>query len=221
MHQNWIQNNQIYYNATFNTNETALCVWICIHMLQWDNVVERSLVCCYFFVAIVYFVLYFNSLEISENNRNKQLNMNFNGKMASSHLVFSFFIGILFIENTSSIWKFVYEFMCIFCWYLHCVFFVFGDLLYLPVHLNLYRFKHRSFVSWYRIFLLSSSHALKSREKRNGKDTSLVKLICLHLGFSFEWLDLDDFDAPKNKNKQNSTRSRASLCASIIGFVSD
>lgn len=174
-----------------------------------------------FFVAIVYFVLYFNSLEISENNRNKQLNMNFNGKMASSHLVFSFFIGILFIENTLSIWKFVYKFMCLFCWYLHCVFLCVVILcIYPSILISIDLNADPLLVDIESSFCLLRTH-WNTEENEMERIQVLVKLICLHLSFSFEWLDLDDFDAPKNKNKQNSTRSRAILCASIIGFVSD
>lgn len=96
MHQNWIQNNQIYYNVTFNTNEAALSLPLCVYshaavgQCRWTE--SCLLLLMFFFDAIVCFVLYISSLEISENNRNKQLNMNFNGKMAISrfgfHLLF-------------------------------------------------------------------------------------------------------------------------------------
>lgn len=113
---------------------------VTVRQCRWTEPCLLLLFILSLLMFFVCFVLYNNSLEISENNRNKQLNMNFTGKIAIS-VVFLYSL-ILFkataIENAAAVLKFVYKFMNVL---LISSLYVFVVIFYLPVHLNSYRFK--------------------------------------------------------------------------------
>lgn len=92
--------------------------------------------------------------------------------------------------------------MYIFCWYLHCIVCVVIFCIYPSILICIDSNADPLLVDIESSFCLFAHIEKRRKTKWKGYKFWLNWFVFI-CGFSFQWFDLDDFDALKNKNKQN------------------